>query len=215
MFLTFEGIEGSGKSTVINRLDGTLRAAGLPVATTREPGGTVFGRHLRTLLLDTRESFSPQAELLLFLADRAQHVREVILPALAEGSLILCDRFTDSTLAYQGYGRGIPLETLARLNEFATGGLTPDLTVLLDVPPELGLARAEDRLRTDGTRLSEGRFEDEHLDFHRRVREGYLRLAEQHPHRYMLVDASAPTDAVVREVENLAHAKIALLHAGS
>jgi dTMP kinase len=199
MFIAFEGIEGAGKSVVLKRAAAVLRGRGLPVLVTREPGGTVFGRNLRAMLLDARgPERSPQAELLLFLADRAQHVREIILPALAEGSVVLCDRYADSTLAYQGYGRGISLDRLLSLNEFATGGLWPDLTLLFDLPPRVGLARAERRNREDGAALLEGRFEAERAGFHERVREGYLRLAETFPERYALVDASASEDEVLR-----------------
>lgn len=186
-----------------------LRAEAHPVTVTREPGGTAFGRSLRSLLLDARGmDFSVHAELLLFLADRAQHIQEIILPALAEGSLLLCDRYTDSTLAYQGYGRGMPLNKLRELNELATGGLTPDMTLLLDLPVELGLARAGERNREDGTEITEGRFEAERLDFHRRVREGYLRLASENPLRWATVDASLPTDAVFRKALALVSEKI-------
>jgi dTMP kinase len=212
MFLTFEGIEGAGKSTIMERMAEQFRTQGLPVLVTREPGGTAFGRELRRLLLDTRSAdFSIQAELLLFLADRAQHLQAVILPALSEGIILLCDRYADSTLAYQGYGRGMPLDQLTRLNEFATGGLWPDMTLLFDVPVELGLARAGARNREEGTGVSEGRFEAERLDFHQRVRAGYLALAAEHPGRYAVVDASAPTDAVLRQALGLVRERLNVL----
>ena len=216
MFLTFEGIEGSGKSTIMERMAEQLHKQGLSVRMTREPGGTAFGRELRRLLLDTRSaSFSAQAELLLFLADRAQHLQEVILPALGEGTILLCDRYADSTLAYQGYGRGMPLDRLTRLIEFATGGLWPDMTLLFDLPVELGLARARERNREEGATVSEGRFEAEAMAFHQRVRAGYLELAAQHPRRYAVVDASVPTDAVLRQAFGLARKGLALVHPGS
>ena len=212
MFLTFEGIEGSGKSTIMERMAQQLRNQGLSVRMTREPGGTAFGRELRRLLLDVRSvDFSFQAELLLFLADRAQHLQEIIMPALAEGAILLCDRYVDSTLAYQGYGRGMPLDRLMYLNEFATGGLWPDMTLLFDVPVELGLARAGERNREEGTEVSEGRFEAERLEFHQRVRAGYLELAAKHPKRYAVVDASAPTDAVLQQSLGLVRARLAVL----
>jgi dTMP kinase len=215
MFLTFEGIEGSGKSTIMERMAEQLHTLGLPVRMTREPGGTAFGRELRRLLLDSRSAdFSVQAELLLFLADRAQHVREVIMPALAEGSILLSDRYADSTLAYQGYGRGMPLNRLTSLIEFATGGIWPDMTLLFDVPVELGLARAKERNREEGSEVSEGRFEAERLEFHQRVRAGYLELAAQHPMRYAVVDASAPTDAVLRQALGLARERLAVFRPG-
>ena len=199
----------------MERMAQELRRQGLSVRMTREPGGTVFGRELRRLLLDTRNAnFSAQAELLLFLADRAQHLQEIIRPALAEGAILLCDRYADSTLAYQGYGRGMPLDQLIRLNEFATGGLWPDMTLLFDLTAELGLARAEERNREEGTETSEGRFEAEGLEFHQRVRAGYLELAAQHPGRYATVDASVPTDAVLQQALCLARERLAVLRPG-
>ena len=215
MFLTFEGIEGSGKSTIMERMAQQLRNQGLSVRMTREPGGTAFGRELRRLLLDVRSvDFSTQAELLLFLADRAQHLQEVLMPTLGEGAVLLCDRYADSTLAYQGYGRGMPLDRLMILNEFATGGLWPDMTLLFDVPVELGLARAGERNREEGTEVSEGRFEAERLEFHQRVRAGYLELAAKHPKRYVVVDASAPTDAVLQQSLALVRARLAVFRPG-
>ena len=216
MFLTFEGIEGSGKSTIMERMAAQLRNQGFPVRMTREPGGTAFGGELRRLLLDIRRAHcSAQAELLLFLADRAQHLQEVVLPALGEGAILLCDRYADSTLAYQGYGRGIALDQLARLNEFATGGLWPDMTLLFDLPVELGLARAGKRNREEGAEVSEGRFEAERLEFHQRVRAGYLELAAKHPRRYAVLDASVPADAVLRHACGLVRERLAVLRPGS
>jgi len=215
MFLTFEGIEGSGKSTIMERMAAQLHTQGLFVRMTREPGGTAFGREVRRLLLDTRSAgFSAQAELLLFLADRAQHLQEVILPALGEGAILLCDRYADSTLAYQGYGRGMPLDLLTGLIEFATGGLWPDMTLLFDLPAELGLARAWERNQAEGAEVSEGRFEAEDLAFHQRVRAGYLEIAAQHPGRYAVVDASAPTDAVLRQSLVLTRERLAVFRSG-
>ena len=200
----------------MERMAQQLRNQGLSVRMTREPGGTAFGGELRRLLLDIRSAdFSAQAELLLFLADRAQHLQEVILPTLGEGAILLCDRYADSTLAYQGYGRGMSLDQLARLNEFATGGLWPDMTLLFDLPVELGLARAEERNREEGTEVSEGRFEAERLEFHQRVRAGYLELAAKHPRRYVVVDASAPTDAVLRQALDLTRERLAVVHPGA
>jgi len=193
----------------MERMAEQLHKQGLPVRMTREPGGTAFGRELRRLLLDTRSAdFSVQAELLLFLADRAQHLQEVIMPTLADGAVLLCDRYVDSTLAYQGYGRGMSLDKITRLIEFATGGLVPDMTLLFDVPAELGLARAGERHREEGTGVSEGRFEAERLEFHQRVRAGYLELAAKYPGRYAVVDASAPTDAVLRQALDLARERL-------
>ncbi len=201
MFITFEGIEGSGKSTQIALLARRLQAAGRTVVATRQPGGCELGKTLRAILLslETRDLDS-RAELFLYLADRAQHVAEVIRPARDAGHVVLCDRFADSTVAYQGYGRGLDVSLLASLNEVAVGGTWPRLTVLLDLDPGQGLGRARERNRNAGTDNAEGRFEAEHLDFHRRVREGYLALARLHPGRFVTIDAGQDTAAVAAAV---------------
>jgi dTMP kinase len=200
----------------MTRMAQHLHKQGLSVRMTREPGGTAFGGELRRLLLDIRSAdFSAQAELLLFLADRAQHLQEVILPTLAEGAILLCDRYADSTLAYQGYGRGMALDQITRLTEFATGGLCPDMTLLFDLPAELGLARAGERNREEGAEVFEGRFEAERLEFHQRGRAGYLELAAKHPRRYAGVDASVPTDAVLQQALGFTRARLAVLHPGT
>lgn len=196
MFLTFEGMEGSGKSTALDRLCGLLSATGRPFVRTREPGGSELGKTLRALLLDARQDVAPEAELFLYLADRAQHVRQVIRPALAAGSLVLSDRYADSTIVYQGYGRGLDVERLYSLNEMAVGGLWPAKTILFDVDPETGLRRARTRNAELGATISEGRFEAEDLAFHRRVREGYLDWAKRHPERFLVLDATQPPDLV-------------------
>jgi dTMP kinase len=193
LFVTFEGIEGSGKSTHLRLLAAALRAAGHGVVETREPGGTSLGRSLRDLLL--RPSATPPeplAELLLYCADRAQHAAEVIRPALAAGRVVLCDRFSDSTIAYQGYGRGLDLATVRALDAEARRDLEPDLTFLLDCPPATGLARAHARSGAGD------RFEQEALAFHEAVRGGFHALAAATPGRYRLVDTTEPT-AVVGE----------------
>ncbi len=190
-FVTFEGIEGSGKTTQIRRLSEFLKAKGTPHLVTREPGGTPLANEIRALLLSPREeTVLPATELLLYEAARAQHVRAVILPALAEGTAVLCDRFCDATLAYQGFSRGIDASRIEWLNAFAAAGAVPDLTVLLDVAPEEGFRRIAGR----GRILD--RLEAESLAFHRQVREGYLSLFRRHPDRIVLVDAAAPADAV-------------------
>lgn len=199
MFATFEGIEGSGKSTALNMLAGYYRDVGESPLLTREPGGSNLGRRLRSMLLDARsECICGRAELYLFLADRAQHVESVIRPALEAGQTVLCDRYSDSTLAYQGYGRGGDLEKLEFANRLATGGLRPDITFLLDLPVSQGLARAGARNKNAGTIISEGRFDSESRDFHERVRKGYLALAAREPERIVLIDASGSPDAVFR-----------------
>ncbi|RRD71707.1 MULTISPECIES: dTMP kinase [unclassified Desulfovibrio] len=200
MFVTFEGIEGAGKSTAISHLAEFLREQGHDPVCTREPGGSVLGRSLRSLLLDARTGvLSSRAELFLFLADRAQHLAEVVRPALEAGQVVLCDRYTDSTLAYQGYGRGLDIEQLRSLDQMATGGLKPDLTLLLDVPVRCGLERAGERNKALGTVVAEGRFDAESLDFHERVRAGYLALAAEEPDRFAIVQAAeSPEDIVLQ-----------------
>jgi dTMP kinase len=190
VFITFEGIEGSGKTTQLRRL-----AARLPEAViTKEPGGTPLADEIRGILLDARSRLDPLAELFLFAASRRQNVVEVIRPALDDGRVVLCDRFTDATLAYQGFGRLLDLDRLRMLNDWATTSLQPDFTVLLDLPEEVGLDRA--RSRNVQTTKNEGRFEAEDLRFHRRVREGYLALAAAEPGRYVVVDANGPENDV-------------------
>ena len=200
MFITFEGIEGSGKSTALLLLAQELERRGFDVLRTREPGGCGLGRAIRPILLDARtRSLNMRAERYLFLADRAQHVAEVIRPALEAGQIVLCDRYTDSTLAYQGYGRGLDPEKLRRINEMATGGLAPDLTLLMDLPVGLGLERAGLRNQRQGTVLSEGRFDAESMDFHERVRQGYLALAEEEPQRIACINAEQrPEDVLLQ-----------------
>ena len=198
MFISFEGIEGSGKSTAQRLLAEHLQGLGYDPLLTREPGGCTLGRSLRPILLDARtRGLSSRAELYLFLADRAQHVAEVIRPALEAGQTVLCDRYADSTLAYQGYGRGLDPEHLRRINDMATGGLMPDLTLLLDLPVHCGLERAGLRNREEGTVLSEGRFDAESLEFHERVRQGYRSLAAEEPERFAIIDAAQPPEDVV------------------
>ncbi len=201
VFVTFEGIEGSGKSTQISRLAAWLRNGGEDPVVTREPGGTAVGRRLRALLLEaTEDALSPEAELLLYVADRAQHVTELIEPALARGEIVLCDRFADATFAYQGYGRQLPLELLMALHRHPPLDRRPDRTVLLDLDPKSGLARARARNRERGLARSEGRFEKESLEFHRRVRDGYLALAASFPDRIRVVPSDGSPDQVEARV---------------
>jgi len=191
MFITLEGIEGSGKSTQLRKL-----AERIPNAlATKEPGGTPTADRIRAILLDTRATIDPVAELFLFAASRRQHVMEVIRPALAAGRVVLCDRFTDATLAYQGFGRRLDLDRLRWLNDWATDSLRPVLTLIFDLPEEVGLQRA--RSRNSSAPVDEGRFEQEDLRFHRRVREGYLTLAASEPDRYAVVDAAGTPDEVL------------------
>lgn len=202
MFITFEGIEGSGKSTQIARVEAYLRCQGKDVLRTFEPGGSQLGMTLRRILLDVNtKGLTGQAELFLMLADRAQHVIEVIRPALEAGKVVLCDRYVDSTVVYQGYGRGLDPKQLHQFNDMAVGGLWPEKTFLFDLEPEVGLRRAFTRNLEEDKTHTEGRFEAENLDFHTRVREGYLTLAALHKDRIVLVDASQDEDAVFAQLE--------------
>lgn len=194
MFITFEGIEGSGKSTQLQRLAAHLRERGRNVVATKEPGGTPLANQVRTLLLASTSVIDPIAEVFLFAASRRQNTTEVIRPALAAGRVVLCDRYADSTLAYQGFGRTIDLDRLRWLNEWATDSTRPDLTLLYDLPEEAGLARA--RSRNAAAAGDEGRFEAESLRFHRRVREGFLSLAGSEPHRFAVVSGLGSVDEV-------------------
>jgi dTMP kinase len=194
VFITFEGIEGSGKSTQLQRLAALLRQRGGTVVTTKEPGGTAIADRIRAILLDSKNVIDPIAEVLLFAASRRQHTVEVIRPASERGEIVLCDRYADSTLAYQGFGRLLNLDQLRTLNRWATGDLDPDLTVLFDLPEEAGLSRA---VRRNSKAVDdEGRFEAEDLRFHRRVREGYLALAGEEPSRFAVVDANGTIEEV-------------------
>ena len=194
MFITLEGPEGSGKSSQLPDLAEFLRGQGWDVLTTREPGGTPIGDQIRQILmrLDNQE-LHPRTEILLFLASRAQLVEQVIKPALREGKLVLCDRFGDSTLAYQGYGHGLNLDTLRTMLDFATDKLKPDLTLLLDVDVETGLQRK--RKEDEWNRLDAYA-----LAFHQRVREGYHELCRQEPERWRVIDAAAPVEIVTAKM---------------
>lgn len=197
LFVTVEGIEGSGKSTLVRTLAERLASRGDDVLATREPGDTLLGRAIRAALLDvTDEPPTALAELLLYLADRHQHVERVIRPALAAGRLVLCDRFSDSTIAYQGWGRGLDLETVTALDRTARAGVVPDLTIVLDCPPDVGLARARGRTG------SRDRLEREPLAFHERVRAGFHALAAADPDRHVVIDTSAEREAVAELAEH-------------
>ena len=190
MFITFEGIEGSGKSTQLRRVAELIPNAVL----TKEPGGTPVADRIRAILLDSTSHLDPIAELFLFAASRRQHVVEVIRPTLARNGVVLCDRYTDATLAYQGFGRLLNLDQLRTLNDWATDSLRPDLTLVFDLLEEEGLTRARSRNASAST--DEGRFEAEDLRFHRRVREGYRSLAVAEPKRFVVIDAHGSIDEV-------------------
>jgi dTMP kinase len=203
-FVTFEGIEGSGKTTQIERLAERLNASGEPTVVTREPGGSPLGRRLRALLLG--EEFGriePVAELCLYVADRAQHLKEFVEPYLASGTHVLCDRFLDATLAYQGFARGLDPDYIRRLHEKPPLDRRPHRTVLFDLDPEIGLDRARRRNDALGVESAEGRFERETLAFHRRVRDGYLALAEAEPFRFRIVAAEGSIEEIAARVADL------------
>jgi dTMP kinase len=184
LFVTFEGVDGSGKTTVVNLVADYLRQRGLPVLLTSEPNTT----HIKQFLMTVNER-TAWTETFMFLADRAEHVAKVIRPALQRGETVLCDRFIDSTIAYQGFGLGLPVDLLMQLNDTATGGLAPNLTILLDIDPETGLRRSQRKTI----------FERRSLEFHERVRYGYLWLASREPHRIKVVDASQPLESVIEQ----------------
>jgi dTMP kinase len=203
VFITFEGIEGSGKSTQIKLLRGHLTSIGRAVTLTREPGGTPIGDQIRRILLDpANKALDPAAELLLYGASRSQHLAEVIRPALAAGRVVLCDRFSDATFAYQGYGRGLSIDMISEIDRIVTGRMKPDLTLLLDIDVGAGLGRARGRNTSRGLH-GESRFENEEMAFHRRVREGYLRLAGEEPGRIRVVEAGGSPEEVHGEIRQI------------
>ncbi len=203
MFITLEGIEGSGKTTQIQTIARWLTAAGCRCLITREPGGTPIGAQIRSVLLHPDNSdLAPTAELMLYVADRVQHLETVVRPALAAGKVVICDRYFDATLVYQGYARGLDRRMIRQLHQLACNGLTPDLTLLLDLDPEAGLARAWRRIHSDDAGVMESRFEKERLAFHQRVRAGYLELARLEPQRYRIIDAAMDEQAVGVQIES-------------
>lgn len=211
-FISLEGGDGTGKTTQLKALEKHLLSRGQACLVTREPGGTALGRLIRRVLLETGgQPVTSPAELFLYLADRAQHVQEVILPALKAGRIVICDRYTDSTLAYQGYGRGLDLELLRRLNDIANSGVQPDLTLLLDCPVELGLSRTAQRRLDAGAegRNREDRFERETLVFHERVRAGFLELARREPNRFRVIDGTRPVGEVAQQIKTIVDEKLA------
>ena len=203
LFVTFEGPDGSGKTTQMQLLADWLRGRGFDVLTTREPGGTSIGDQIRAILHDPKNAdMRPATEALLFSASRAQIVDQVIRPALRRGQIVLCDRYADSTMAYQGYGRGLDLDALRTITAFATGGLTPDLTIYLDLDVEEGLRRK--RAAYEAGQSEWTRMDQMEVNFHRRVREGYLRMAAAEPERWLVLDARRP----IEEVQALIRAKV-------
>ncbi|MCG3116045.1 MAG: dTMP kinase [Candidatus Manganitrophus sp. SA1] len=194
-FITFEGVEGSGKTTQMAILGHALETRGYPVVRTREPGGTKIGDAIRALILDSKnQMMDAKTEFLLYLASRAQHLKEVILPALSEGKIILCDRFADATYAYQGYGRGLSKREIELIGRFVTGGLSPDLTLLLDIDVKKGLARLKGREEIN-------RLDQEALQFHEAVRKGYLNLAKRNPRRIRVIRTDAGVEEIAKKIK--------------
>jgi dTMP kinase len=207
LFITFEGPEGSGKTTQVRLLVEYLQARGYPVLYTREPGGTEISEQIRQVILSTRnKAMQSEAEVLLFSAARAQIVAELIRPALAAGKIVICDRYADSTMAYQGYGLGLDLDALRAITRFATGGLVPERTFYVDVPVEVGLAR---RQRGETNRLDQ-----KEVAYHTRVRNGYLALIQAEPHRFIVIDGSQTIEQVQQEIRTLMLQELRARHIG-
>ena len=201
LFITFEGIEGCGKTTQIQLLAAYLETLGHDCVLTREPGGTPVGEAIRGIFLNSRNTeLTALTELLLVTAARAQHIHEVIMPALAEGKIVVCDRFFDATAAYQGSAGGIDMALIERSHELFCAGLKPDLTLLLDCPVYLGLGRSRARNDAEGLALAEGRFEDKDSGFHSRVRQGYLELSQREPGRFGIIDAGASIGQMQQQI---------------
>ena len=201
MFVSFEGIEGCGKTTQVELLATFLSQRGIPHLVTREPGGTRLGELIRKMLLDPGNSeMEPLTELFLYAADRAQHIAQVIRPALEARQWLICDRFADATTVYQGYARDQDLAFIQQLNQWATQGLWPNLSLLLDCPVEVGLNRARRRIENSALEGREDRFEQQALTFHQKVRDGYLELAAQHPGRFKILDATMELEPLHEEI---------------
>lgn len=204
-FITFEGIDGSGKSTQLRMLSGNLRSRGVNVITTCEPGGTPLGRRLREAFLETEETVAPMAELLSFAADRAQHVEFLIKPSIADGRVVISDRYADATFAYQGAGRGFPEDKVLQVIELATGGLKPDLTLFFDIPVQEAMHRMRVR---DEAQAKKNRMDEETADFYSRVRAAYLRIADSEPERFKIIDAVGSVDEIQARVVEVVSAII-------
>jgi dTMP kinase len=203
LFITFEGVEGSGKTTQIGRLKRYLTKRGIPCKVTREPGGCPIGERVRKILLNpNHQEMSPLSELLLYEASRAQHVREVIKPLLRKEGVILCDRFSDASIAYQGYGRKVDLKWVEKLNHLSSQGVKPDLTLLLDCPSDVGIKRALQRNEAL-KREKEDRFEREKIQFHQRVRRGYLSIAKKEPDRVKVIDTREGEEKVFEKIRRI------------
>lgn len=201
LFITFEGVEGSGKTTQIEMLKEHLEWKGLQVVSTREPGGTELGEKIRSMLLNIEGcAIAPWSELLLYAVCRAQMVNEIIKPALLDKKIVICDRFADSTMVYQGYARGLDLEAVANLNKWVTEGILPTVTFIIDCPPEIGLKRALARIDANTGSNKEDRFEREDIEFHKKVREGYLRLAKTESNRIKIINGDRDITVIHKEI---------------
>ena len=204
MFISLEGIEGCGKTTQINQLSAYFEERERPYIVTREPGGTAIGQKIRSILLDpASKNLVPAAELLLYMADRAQHIHSLIKPRLAEGKIVVCDRYFDATLVYQGVARGLDTELICELHRIIFEDLKPDITLLLDLPPRVGLARAWQELDSGSRPGTESRFEEETIGFHEKVRAGYLELVGREPDRFKVIDASRKIDEVQADIRKV------------
>jgi dTMP kinase len=204
MFITFEGIEGSGKTTQIQKIAEFIKSRGKDCLITREPGGTKIGEKIRAILLDPQsQDMDPLTELLLYKADRVQHVKKLVIPSLSSEKIVLCDRYVDATVVYQGFARGIDVKLINTLHKLILEDLKPDMTILLDLSPEVGLSRAWKQIENGKRAGFEIRFEKEALSFHQKVREGYLELARLEPERFRIVDASKNETQVYEEITNL------------
>jgi len=203
LFITFEGVEGSGKTTQIQRLKGYLTERGIPCVITREPGGSPISEKIRKILLDpVHREMAPLTELLLYEAARAQHVEEVIAPFLKKGGVVICDRFSDASIAYQGHGRGVDLKLIESLSRLSSKKIKPDITFLMDCPSKVGLKRAIHRNKAEGQER-EGRFELEKIEFHQRVRRGYLSLAKKDQRRFKIIDTRQGEEKVFQEIKTV------------
>ena len=204
MFITLEGIEGSGKTTQIGRLVEFLENKGISCVKTRQPGGTLIGENIRSILLDPANSaLAPLAELLLYMADRAQHIHELIRPALKKGKTVVCDRYFDATLVYQGFARGLSIELIRQLHQLLFNDVKPDVTLVLELSPQVGLERAWQQLDSGQRSGDESRFEAEALAFHQKVRAGYLELARLEPDRFQIIDAAQSRDEVFAAIRQI------------
>ena len=204
MFITLEGIEGCGKTTQINHLKSYIEHKGRACVVTREPGGTAIGSDIRSILLNpANNNLVPKAELLLYMADRAQHIATLIKPALAQNKVVLCDRYFDATVVYQGYARGLGTSFISELHRLLLEDFKPDITLLLDLSPKVGLARAWKELNKGTRSGTESRFEEETLSFHEKVRSGYLELAHQEPDRFKIIDAAGDERQVQEDIRKV------------